>query len=94
MGLSVQQLLREVKHFLATDQPGMASLYMRKALALVEQERQQYAEEEPGRFNRLFLVLAGLVCEVTETIEACIAKVIEAITDEGAQSDFALGGPA
>lgn len=94
MGLSVEQLLQQVKHFLATDQPTMAVLYMRKALALLEAERQAATESGMDVYERLFFSIAHMVCEATEPIRDCINRVAALFSVEASQSDFALAAEA
>lgn len=79
----MEQLLQEAKRCLATDQPRMAVLYMRKALALLEAQREPVQEPWVDTFLRFAEVFSARFQAVTEHLIAGFAY-------EPGQSDFAL----
>lgn len=87
MNLTVEQLVARGQKMLETGQPGMAVLYMRKALVVLAAERTLPAAK--GFLDALAQVTSQLGASVT----AFLDEVWKAFTPDPLQSDFALAGP-
>jgi len=87
MNLTVEQLIARAQKMLETGQPGMAVLYMRKAMVVLAAERTLPAAQ--GFLDSLVKVTSQLGASVS----AFLDEVWKAFTPAPLQSDFALAGP-
>lgn len=90
MNLTVEQLLAQIIKFLETDQPNMAVLYMKKALELVAAQRVLASKSWDEVFEAAFMAVADAICEATDAVVDCFARVAAIFTAEPTRADFAL----
>ncbi|UVK62595.1 hypothetical protein SEA_TAYLORSIPHT_56 [Arthrobacter phage TaylorSipht] len=80
--------MEKAERALATGQPRLAELYMRRALSETPEGRAWLARQD------FMATLEAVGALVNEWMVGCVDALAAAFPDAGLQADFALAGPA